>query len=154
MFWRIKKVPDTLEMAEKIVSSGNKYTADLEHMAQRVDTAKLLGLILRTQLRDIIATGRQIMNIAAQNAHAASGLRTFVDYYFPMTIKLAGAYIDSCDRAEFCDDSDAIVEKVRTVMDTIVDAFHKQLEAMIAAKKLDIKTDIEVLKQVIMSEGL
>ena len=154
MFWRNKKVSGRESVAEKIVSVGSKYIADLERMAAIVDTNKLLGLILTTQLRDIIITGRQIVEIASKDVEAAAGLRTFVDYYFPMAIKLVNAYTDSCSRVGRCDDSDDIVEKVRSVMDTIVDAFHKQLEAMYAARKLDIKTDIEVLKQVLKSEGL
>jgi len=148
--------PDIAEIAavrsDEILRAGNKYISELEEMLGRINTGKLLGLILNTQVKDIVMTGRQIMEHAEKNPASAAELRTFVDYYFPMTIKLVKAYTDSCGQTR--DSAADIIDRIRGVMDTIVDAFHKQLDAMYEAKKLDIKTDIAVLQQVIKSEGL
>jgi hypothetical protein len=148
--------PNKLEITETpeegVISICNRYINELEDTLVNIDTNVLLGLILNTQVNDIINTSVQMVESAEKDMAAGNTLRTFVDYYFPMTIKLVKAYTDNCGKPY--ENSAVIIEKVHGVMDTIVDAFHKQLDAMYEAKKLDIKTDIAVLKQVLQSEGL
>ena len=44
--------------------------------------------------------------------------------------------------------------KVEEMMDTIVRAFEKQLDSLFGAKALDISTDITVLENMLVREGL
>ena len=49
---------------------------------------------------------------------------------------------------------DGAMGKIETMMDTVVRAFDKQLDALFADEALDISTDITVLEQMLAREGL
>ena len=49
---------------------------------------------------------------------------------------------------------DGTMGKIETMMDTIVTAFDRQLDALFGDEALDISTDITVLEQMLAGEGL
>lgn len=46
------------------------------------------------------------------------------------------------------------MDKVERIMDTIVTAFARQLDSLFGAEALDISTDITVLENMLVREGL
>jgi hypothetical protein len=130
------------------------HLQDLEKLHLRVDTSNVLGLILNTQVGDVLNASRQIIEKLAKVPMHPRELTTFTDYYYPTTIKLVRTAVEMTELHQTTDTSDAILNKIRGVMDTIVDAFQKQLDIMFDEMRIDIKTDIEVLKQVLVSDGL
>jgi 5-bromo-4-chloroindolyl phosphate hydrolysis protein len=140
--------------AMEIIDQGYDYIEQLEHALERITGKQLTGLILATQVQEITDISRQMLDYTVKNPRTALDLRNFIDYYFPTTIKLLDTYWEMQGQNVKSDNITAIMEKVHNVMDTIVEAFRKQLDSMFAEKKLDIKTDIEVLKSVLASEGL
>ena len=77
-----------------------------------------------------------------------------MNYYLPTTLKLLNAY----DRMGEAGVSGANINgargKIETMMDTIVSAFDKQLDALFADEALDISTDITVMENLLKPEGL
>lgn len=138
----------------EIIDKGYSYIAELEKALERVTDKALTELILSTQIKEITKISRQMLDYTVKNPRVALELRSFIDYYFPTTLKLLDTYSDMQAQEHKSDNITAIMEKVHSVMDTIVAAFCKQLDSMYAEKRLDIKTDIEVLKNVLASEGL
>ena len=49
---------------------------------------------------------------------------------------------------------DGTRDKIETMMDTVVSAFDKQLDALFADVALDISTDITVMENLLSQEGL
>jgi len=138
----------------EIIDKGYDYIEQLEKALERLQSKCLTQLILATQVKEITESGRQMFYYTVKHPRAALELRTFIDYYFPTTIKLLDTYTEMHEQNMKGENINAIMEKVHAVMDTIVTAFSKQLDSMYAEKKLDIKTDIEVLKNVLATEGL
>ena len=73
----------------------------------------------------------------------ARQLRKTAEYYLPTVQKLAAAYGGG--------NTDGRIE---TALDTVADAFRKQLTQLHESRALDVETDIAVLRQVLAREGL
>lgn len=81
-------------------------------------------------------------------------IRRFLDYYLPTTLKILNAY-DRMDAVGISGDNISTTkEKVERMMDTIVQAFDKQLDALFGEEALDISTDITVMENLLAREGL
>ncbi len=81
-------------------------------------------------------------------------IRRFMDYYLPTTLKILNAY-DRMDAAGISGSNiDATKTKVEGMMDTISQAFDRQLDALFGEEALDISTDITVMENLLAREGL
>ena len=81
-------------------------------------------------------------------------IRRFLQYYLPTTLKLLNAYDRMDDMEVEGENISGTTDKIEAVMDQIVQAFDKQLDAIFGAEALDISTDIAVLEQMMAREGL
>ena len=98
-------------------------------------------------------TGKIIDQVVAQPKKLPQ-IRRFLDYYLPTTLKILNAY-DQMDAVGISGSNiDATKGKVETMMDTIVQAFDKQLDALFGEEALDISTDITVMENLLAREGL
>ena len=98
-------------------------------------------------------TGKILDQVIAQPRKQPQ-IRRFLDYYLPTTLKILNAY-DRMDAAGISGSNiDATKGKVETMMDTIVQAFDKQLDALFGEEALDISTDITVMENLLAREGL
>lgn len=81
-------------------------------------------------------------------------IRRFMDYYLPTTLKILNAY-DRMDATGISGSNiDTTKEKVEKMMETIVQAYDKQLDALFGEEALDISTDITVMENLLAREGL
>ncbi|MCI2105631.1 MAG: 5-bromo-4-chloroindolyl phosphate hydrolysis family protein [Intestinimonas sp.] len=81
-------------------------------------------------------------------------IRKFLSYYLPTTLKLLNAY-DRMGAAGISGTNiDGTMGKIETMMDTVVAAFDRQLDALFRDEALDISTDITVMENLLKSEGL
>ena len=77
-----------------------------------------------------------------------------MNYYLPTTIKLLNAYDRMDDTGISGSNIDTTKEKVERMMETIVVAFDRQLDALFGDEALDISTDITVMENLLKQEGL
>ena len=81
-------------------------------------------------------------------------IRKFLNYYLPTTLKLLNAY-DRMDAAGVSGANiDGTMGKIETMMDTVVQAFERQLDALFGDEALDISTDITVMENMLAREGI
>ncbi len=97
-------------------------------------------------------TGKLFDIVAGQPAKLPQ-LRRFLNYYLPTTLKLLNAY-DRMGAAGWRANIDGTMGRIDAMMDKVVEAFDKQLDALFADEALDISTDITVLEQMLAQEGL
>ena len=97
-------------------------------------------------------TGKIIDHVAA-NPKKLPQIRRFMDYYLPTTLKILNAY-DRMDAVGISGDNiNATKAKVEGMMDTITQAYDKQLDALFGEEALDISTDITVMENLLAREG-
>ena len=81
-------------------------------------------------------------------------IRKFMSYYLPTTLKLLNAYDRMGEQGVTGENISGTMKRVEDMMDTIVQAFEKQLDSLFGAEALDISTDITVLENMMAREGL
>lgn len=109
---------------------------------------------ISAQIDHLEDTTRKIFAHVMEHPQKKPQIRRFLNYYLPTTIKLLNAY----DRMDAAGVSGANIDgtkgKIETMLDTIVVAFDKQLDALFGEEALDISTDITVLEGMMAREGL
>ena len=81
-------------------------------------------------------------------------IRKFMDYYLPTTLKLLNAYDRMGAQGVSGENIDNTMQRVESMMSTIVAAFEKQLDMLFGSEAMDISTDITVLENMMKREGL
>ena len=81
-------------------------------------------------------------------------IRKFMDYYLPTTLKLLNAYDRMGAQGVNGENIDATMQRVESMMGTIVTAFEKQLDMLFGSEAMDISADITVLENMMKREGL
>ena len=82
-----------------------------------------------------------------------SSLRTFLRYYLPVTLKLLR------ERAKLETEVNAgqnaeIAKKIRTAMGEVQTAFHRQLDTLEAYRFINLESEMDVLADMLRSDGL
>lgn len=103
------------------------------------------------QLED--TTGK-IFDHVVQHPEKLPQIRKFMNYYLPTTLKLLNAYDRMGSTGVSGENIDGTMRKIETMMDTIVMAFHKELDALFRDEAMDIASDITVMETFLAREGL
>ena len=77
-----------------------------------------------------------------------------MSYYLPTTLKILNAYDRMGAAGVSGENIDGTMHRIETIMDTIVMAFHKQLDALFRDEAMDIASDITVMETLLAQEGL
>lgn len=97
-------------------------------------------------------TDRIFAHVTA-NPHKLPRARKFVNYYVPTTIKLLNAYDRMGSQGIEGENIGGTMRKIEDMLDTIVTAYEKQLDALFSEEAMDISADITVLEGMIEREG-
>lgn len=109
---------------------------------------------ISAQIDRLESTTKKIIAHVVQNPEKLPQIRKFMNYYLPTTLKLLNAYDRMDDAGISGTNIDGTKGKVENIMDTIVTAFDKQLDALFGDEALDISTDITVMEQMLAREGI
>ena len=109
---------------------------------------------LSAQIDHLEDTTKKIFDLVAEKPAKKSQISRFMNYYLPTTLKLLNAY-DRMDAAGVSGTNiDGTMGRIEQIMDTVVSAFDRQLDALFGDEALDISTDITVLENLLAQEGL
>ena len=149
------------EVAPKIQFSpiGN---ADVDQMV-RASTAHIQGLRdaqaaianprMRHGLDQIIASAKNMIEFVIKNPQSYRHMNEFSTHYLPTVRKLVDNYRELQQEPQ-SPNIVHIMAKIEDAMDTAVEAFNKQLDALYADMDLDISADIGVMKSLMAQDGL
>ena len=113
--------------------------------------------VVREGLRDCIdweRYGFEFCGDAPDGELALPQIRKFMDYYLPTTLKLLNAYDRMGAQGVSGENIDATMQRVESMMGTIVTAFEKQLDMLFGSEAMDISADITVLENMMKREVL
>lgn len=157
--WRdtVVKLPDPVpeprteeeKARAQLQAEGEKAVSELHRLNASIEDPKLSG-----QLDHLEEVTEKIFQAAQEDPEKRPQLRRFLQYYLPTTLKILNAYDRMDDTGVEGTNISATKERVEEIMDRIVQAFDKQLDALFGAEALDITTDIAVMEQMLAREGL
>lgn len=132
-----------------ILLDRDRAVSEMRRLNDNIQDGKLSA-----QIDDLELTTTKIVDRVLLHPEKKRDIRRFMNYYLPTTLKLLNTYDRMGTEGVEGENIDATMRKVEKTMDTIVAAFHKQLDALYADEALDISTDITVMENMLRREGL
>ena len=134
---------------DPIAAERARALSELRRLDDNIEDEKISAQIVHMEE----VTGK-IFDIVAQQPAKLPQIRRFLNYYLPTTLKLLNAYDRMGSAGVEGANIDGTMGRIDAMMDKVVQAFDKQLDALFADEALDISTDITVLEQMLAREGL
>lgn len=141
-------VTDDPAIAELIVERDRA----IGEMKRLNDTIK--DPIISAQIQRLEATTEKIIAHVVEHPEKLSQIRKFMNYYLPTTLKLLNAYDRMAGAGISGENIDSTKTRVEGVMEHLVTAFDRQLDALFGDEALDVATDIKVMETLLAREGL
>ncbi len=153
---KVYETPDPVEPEvtgdpelDELVKERDKALAELARLNTGIEDPRITAQIERLE-----SDTRMIVKHVVEKPEKLPQIRKFMNYYLPTTIKLLNAYDRMDDTGISGSNIDTTKEKVERMMETIVVAFDRQLDALFGDEALDISTDITVMENLLKQEGL
>lgn len=147
---KVEEPPEPLspEM-EELKKERDRAISEMRRLNDNIKDEKISA-----QIDHLEDTTTKIFDVVMEKPEKLPQIRRFLNYFLPTTIKLLNAY----DRADSTGISgsniDMTKEKVQEMLDEIVKAFDKQLDALFGDEALDVSADIKVMESMLAQEGL
>ena len=152
--------PPRAQKPEQNVSAGDpEIDALIQERDRAVSEMRRLNDAIEdptvsAQIDHLEATTKKIIAYVVEHPKKLPQIRKLLNYYLPTTLKLLNAYDRMGSAGISGENIDGAMGKIETMMDTVVKAFDKQLDALFADEALDISTDITVMENLLAQEGL
>ena len=134
--------------ADALIAQARAQLAQIEQADAAIAEAELSA-----QIDDIVNTCRLILARLEEQPQMLSSLRTFLRYYLPATLSL----LESRSKLENevnAGQSQAIAGRIREAMAQVQTAFHRQLDALEAYRFINLESEMDVLADMLRSDGL
>ncbi len=134
---------------DQMIRDGGLAIAEMKRLNDAIKDEKISADIDR--LEDLSA---KIFAQVRANPDKLPQIRKFMNYYLPTTLKLLNAYDRMGAQGVSGENIGGTMQRVESMMGTIVTAFEKQLDVLFGSEAMDISADITVLENMMKREGL
>ena len=143
---REEKLPPELQ---SVIYQGKRAIADIRRLNDEIPDERMSA-----QIDLIERLTAQIFDCVRQHPEKLSQIRQFLNYYLPTTIKLMEQYVTLQNQSLKTENITEGMQKIEDLLDKVIIAFQRQLDALFEADVVDITADIRVMEQMMASEGL
>lgn len=141
-----EKLPPELQ---SVIYQGKRAIADIRRLNDEIPDERISA-----QINLIERLTAQIFDCVRKNPKKLSQIRQFLNYYLPTTIKLMEQYVTLQNQSLKTENITEGMQKIEDLLDKVIIAFQRQLDALFEADVVDITADIRVMEQMMASEGL
>lgn len=141
-----EKLPPELQ---SVIYQGKRAIADIRRLNDEIPDERISA-----QIDLIERLTAQIFDCVRRNPKKLSQIRQFLNYYLPTTIKLMEQYVTLQNQSLKTENITEGMQKIEDLLDKVIIAFQRQLDALFEADVVDITADIRVMEQMMASEGL
>ena len=155
-----KTQPQPEEKKQDEPSTGNaELDAVLKQGAASVEKIQSLNdeipdFKLSAQIKQIEILTEKIFAYVREHPQDIGEIRQFLNYYLPTTIKLLEQYVVLQNQDMRMGNIDEGMRKIESMLDKVIVAFQRQLDGLFESSVVDITADIQVMEQMMASEGL
>ena len=142
----LEKLPPELQ---SVIYQGKRAIADIRRLNDEIPDERISA-----QIDLIERLTAQIFDCVRKNPKKLSQIRQFLNYYLPTTIKLMEQYVTLQNQSLKTENITEGMQKIEELLDKVIIAFQRQLDALFEADVVDITADIRVMEQMMASEGL
>ena len=141
-----EKLPPELQ---SVIYQGKRTIADIRRLNDEIPDERMSA-----QIDLIERLTAQIFDCVRKKPEKLSQIRQFLNYYLPTTIKLMEQYVTLQNQSLKTKNITEGMQKIEDLLDKVIIAFQRQLDALFEADVVDITADIRVMEQMMASEGL
>ena len=141
-----EKLPPELQ---SVIYQGKRAIADIRRLNDEIPDERISA-----QIDLIERLTAQIFDCVRKNPKKLSQIRQFLNYYLPTTIKLMEQYVTLQNQSLKTENITEGMQKIEDLLDKVIIAFQRQLDALFEADVVDITAEIRVMEQMMSSEGL
>ncbi len=141
-----EKLPPELQ---SVIYQGKRAIAAIRRLNDEIPDERISA-----QIDLIERLTAQIFDCVRKNPKKLSQIRQFLNYYLPTTIKLMEQYVTLQNQSLKTENITEGMQKIEDLLDKVIIAFQRQLDALFEADVVDITADIRVMEQMMASEGL
>ena len=147
----VPEEPETTgnEELDKMIADGDGAIKTMRALNDSIQDETISRQIDRLE-----EVSSRIFQYVKDNPAKLPQIRKFMSYYLPTTIKLLTAYDQMSRQGVSGENITGTMKKVEGMMSTIVRAFEKQLDSLFGDEAMDNSTDITVLENMMVREGL
>ncbi|MDY3015377.1 MAG: 5-bromo-4-chloroindolyl phosphate hydrolysis family protein [Evtepia sp.] len=132
-----------------LITEKDRTLSEMRRLNDAIDDETLSRQI--DQLEDVTA---KIIDHVIQHPDKFPQIRKFMIYYLPTTLKILNAYDRMGATGVAGENIGSTMDRIESMMDTIVSSFQKQLDALFRDEAMDIASDITVMETMLAQEGL
>jgi len=140
---------DRNEGASKILNEARSNLAALKKANGAIKDNRVSSKIDRMEEITL-----EIFDNVAKAPEKLPRIRRFITYYLPTTLKLLDSYANLDSQTYKGKNIQLSMSRIEGMLDDIVKAFERQLDALFRDEALDITADIAVLDSMLAREGL
>lgn len=122
------------------------------------DMYRLRGSLTDAQVAQrfdrIIDLTTKIFLALEKNPEKAERCRRFTSYYLPTTLKLLRSYASLESHGFGGEGAQAARQDILRVLDSLCEGFQQQLDRLFSDERLDLRTEIQVLENMLRRDGL
>jgi len=135
--------------ADKVLEEGFNALREMRSLNEAIEDPGISA-----QIGELESISGKIFEVLAKEPENIRKVRVFLDYYLPTTIKLLSSYKELSEQRTEGQTILTTMEKIRNILDRIVQAFKKEHDDLFLGKAIDITAEIGVLEGMIASEGI
>lgn len=145
------KEPETTGNPEidAMLKEGAVADSELRRLEESINVPSVKAKI--AEIRDLTA---KIFGDLKDDPTDLPQVRRFASYYLPTTIKLLNTYDRMCIQNISGQNITDTMKKIESALDSTVQAYKRQLDALFENQALDIDTDISVMESMLKKSGL
>ena len=140
------KLPPELQ---SVIYQGKTSIAKIRQLNDEIPDFKLSA-----QIKQIEILTDKILSHVRDNPEKLGEIKQFMSYYLPTTIKLLEQYVVLQNQGMRMGNIDDGMKRIEDMLDKVIVAFQKQLDSLFEADVVDITADIQVMEQMMASQGL
>ena len=134
---------------DEVLAQGQAYIRRIAELNDEIPDFKLSA-----QIKQIEILTDKILSHVRDNPGKLHEIKQFMGYYLPTTIKLLEQYVVLQNQGMRMGNIDDGMKKIEEMLDKVIVAFQKQLDSLFEADVVDITADIQVMEQMMASQGL
>jgi len=134
---------------DAILKQGTQAVEKIQQLNDEIPDFKLSA-----QIKQIEVLTEKIFAYVKEHPQDVRQIRQFLNYYLPTTIKLLEQYVVLQNQGMRMGNIDEGMKKIEEMLDKIIVAFQRQLDGLFESSVVDITADIQVMEQMMASEGL
>ena len=109
---------------------------------------------ISAQLKQIEILTASVIDQVEKKEDKLKQVRQFMNYYLPTTIKLLEQYVQLQKVGLKGENISSAMTRIEEMLDKVIVAFQKQLDSLFERDVVDITADIQVMEQMMASQGL